>query len=336
MPDEEIEVKEIEVPEGTPNFFDVETSAPPEPVATEPPAETPPPASEPSAPEPSTPAAPGAQPTPPAAPELPEWLNEIAEADRPAVLERMLSTLTPEQRANLAPVREIADWQASNAVQQALQQTQQISEAEQRMESLIGEANVLYDDILNGNVDADSLPARLSDYAEVAAFTRQSEIGEEIRQAIEGVATSMGLRELPGQVVQAASQANGYGPTLATYMNYLINTAYQAGQGVGVSNTQKSVKADQAASEARMRNKVLGELAKEKRIKIDADGFAEIMNDVAPPISGTPALGGGDMDQAEFDQIMNDQDAYNRAMADPVKGPQLTRMFRQALGAGAK
>jgi hypothetical protein len=183
------------------------------------------------------------------------------------VAERFLESLTPEQRTQMPTLVNLVNTAYETAATQTQQQILEANNEDTREQMRAAEASQLYDDIMQGAVSSDVLPARLETYGEVAADTRQAEINDDIQEAIWAQARLLGLQQIPGDVINRAAAANSWGEALQTYSDYFIRTAYDAGVNAGQGRTGSAQQADAVVDRERIRAEYLAELQSAGRLK---------------------------------------------------------------------
>ena len=248
--------------------------------------------------------------------DLPSWLAEIPAAERAGVAERILSGLSPEERAALPTVSQLVNQAAAWSAEQTQAQITDASNDETRHTQLEQSATALYDDIVASNLSAEQLQERLGDYAEHNADVRQAELNDDIQEAIWAGARALGLKQLPANVVSAAANADGWGGALQVYQHYMLQTAYGAGIEYQKTQGESSTKADAAADRARLTDEIKADLIKE--------GWRQ--PGIPPALGETAAVSGGGLTPDEYKR-RNEQGA-------DVDHDQIDAMTRQYVSLG--
>jgi len=298
---DEIEVRSVEVPDGTADLFDVGDPAPP---VTEPESQTP--APETSAletqPAPETPAA-------PATPALPDWLSSDP-AERRTQLEAALAALPVEERLGLAPVAEITNATAQLTANQTRQNvTAELAQQNADIDletSATAFRNRLADWIpaeagINLDEDTNNLIAD-------AQANYHTTVVQDMQTGIAGALSGLGVQQLPPELVNAVNQAQSLGGVIQNYINFAANVGYQAGIGKGAEGANKRTEADRIADRQRIEN--------ELRAKLVADGWRE---PVAPTLSGgQPAIGDGEISDEDLAAWLRNPDGVSEAKQQAI------------------
>lgn len=264
-----------------------ESPTPQEPAPEAPPSETP-------APPDGTPA--------PAAPQVPAYLADIPEADRKTVLESWISSLKPEERASLAPVKELLDGVAANATQRGAESASRQNVEQAQRQQLEIAATTLVDrlrPLVGDQMDVNREVNNIVDHA-------QSQIATQVTQGLQAIMRQGGINQVPPAVLDAASKAQNAYEATAIYASFLARTAYTQGMAAGESKAKQGSQRDAKAEEAVWRQKHLAELQKEGRLR-----------DNTPPAisSGSPATGGGALTEEEWERFQR------LTLEDPTKIP---------------
>lgn len=247
------------------------------------------------APDAEAPVAPTLAPETPATPETPAapaepvvpneygYLNRLTGDDRIAAATAILEGLTPEQRLALPAVMQIANEAELRAAQLTEQRITEQSNEDTRSTELVSSANALYDDIVNSNLTADQLTERMSDYADVAADTRQSEINDDIQASIWASARLVGVTQIPAEVANQAANADGWGGALNVYNHYFLAAAYNKGKEDQATLAGTAANGAAAIDKARLTDEIMAELRAAGRLR---DDVPPVLSDGAPTSSG--------------------------------------------------
>lgn len=320
MTNENVELREIEVPEGE-SFFDV---GPPTPAPETPPsvvaAETP--TTAPEAGQPASPPATDSQTPPP----VPAWWEGVKDEDRPAVVDAVLRSLKPEDLAKVPSFRETIDRTAQDAARQgaesvqrqtlSAQETQRISQTAASLAQRVGD--------LLPTSSGINLVDELDGYAEAVAH---GVYGLDVEPSLLGVLGRVAgitrIDQLPAAAKQAYQQAQSFEQRVQVLGYLIANTAHNAGKQAAGTGSATATKADEAVREAATRAKILAELKANGQLRDDT-----------PPAIGQGLTGGvaGEISEDDFNRIMNNPDEYDKAMANPETASQISKLFAASFG----
>lgn len=307
-PEDEIEVRSVEMPEGTADLFDVGPVYVP-PVDPEPTPEPPVPVAE--VPAPSD-----------VSPSLPDWLSSDP-AERRTQLEAALESLPVEERFSLQPVQDALLQTRSATANQTRQQT--IAElaqqqADNNLETVATDFTTAVGAWLPDEAGID-LPEAVNRVIEGAQANYHTSLAQDVQSGIAGVLNQLGVQQLPPELLQAVDQAPSFGGVVQTYMNFAAQVGYQAGIGKGGMDANKRTDADRIADKVRLTNEIKAQLVK--------DGWKQ---PIAPNLSGSaPMTADGDLSDEELKYAMSSDSAYAEVMNGP-KGDQYRKLFAEAIG----
>ena len=271
----------------------------------------------------------GAQPPAAVAPEIkiPSWVEHIPEAERQGVLETWIKGLPKAERAKLAPVAELLREVDAQAEQRGASAAVQQQEAEERLTSIedafgVFKANLAGATKNGALLDLDALATPL---VEAASAAKQNEMAGYIRSGLGLTLQAMRITEIPGEVLAQAEKAKDPAAALNIYSVFIANQGFNQGVAYAQGQSVKDAKTAEVVDKARMRDEIMGDLAKEGLLK-----------STAPPTI-TAQGGGGAASEVTDDEIRR----YEQLVAnDPESVPQdleqkVERHFAAAL-AGTK
>jgi hypothetical protein len=216
---------------------------------------------------------PAAPPPPPQDPEQqqqqgfvpPDWLASIPVEEQPALIDGWMARMSPEMRAQMPSVAQVINIVRGNAVSEVQQQIQ----AEQQAAAAVVTLQNLMEPVAGYMTDTqrEGYEESLQRYSDAVA----TQAGAREMRAAVGQAYAqfnLPLDQIPQEVLAAASDAPTAGQAAAVYMSYLAHVVSNATEQVVTQREQGRSQAGDAATIRRYQHEALGQLAKDKRIRI--------------------------------------------------------------------
>ncbi len=324
---DEIEEKSIDLPEGWDESMFVNEDEPQQPTEA---VETP---EEPVAPEtPETPVVPEAP-----SPRVPALFADVTDpAERKALLEDAIASMSPAERAQLRGVDEVINQAhqmgqragAANAISRAQQEGDQ--------EALVEAAETFIERAREYGASPEfKWEDEIANVEQHAGNQRQNDLVASFRRGIGNTFQQYGVTSFPQELTDRLNGEQDFGSMLSHYLHFAVSVGAEAGKKLQSDTYAAQSEADRIAMKARTKNEALGELAKDGRIRIgrDTEGlFAQLVSSDAPAIEGSTPTGATTVDEAEWELAMRDPDAYDRLMADPGKRAFIESLTAEAVG----
>lgn len=258
-------------------------AAPAEPESALPPADSTPVEESGQEPPLSPPAQTPAEETPEVPPEITSILEQVKEEDRGKVLDALVKSLPRAERAKLPAVSEILTEVANTTAQRVREQDTRTAEQRKSWDEQVNAASSLKDrlrPIVGDQLDVNN---EVETVASVAAEYRETLIVQDMQSNLSNVLRRVGIEKLPEDFVKNVQEAKSIGEQLGHYAMLIASKGYQDGLAKAKGESSATTEANAIVAKARMKNEILGELAKEGRIKIEGD-VAQIVPDKVPPL----------------------------------------------------
>lgn len=261
----------------------------------------------------------------PETPATPTWFDSLSAEDRLALVQSELAKLSPEDRANLSPVKEVLDRTSQSAEARTRNRIEEANSEAQRQSQLLQSAKTLAERFADGLVQ--DTGAELDNYASQVARLHEERLGDRLSESLIKTMSRFGLevKDVPASVAQDAEAARarqGVVGAYSVYLDFLADRVGSLSTEKGMTTGQAAAKAKDAADVARIRAEYLAELTEQ----------GHYIPNVPPLISGQAAMSSpADISEEEFTAAINDPIAQERLENDPVKGPQFKALMLQAM-----